>query len=110
MGEVRGWLEAKSIDAEEIDQRMLENKETTSQKKTHLSEVLIGDGCFAHFEFEEVFSAKTMSGEAEGTWMPMVFGTLLQDFEESGILERVQPGQNGKIPAGDHDPAKFHKP
>jgi len=42
--------------------------------------------------------------------MSMVFGTLLQDFTESGILERVEPGHNGKIPARCHDPSKFHCP
>ena len=34
----------------------------------------------------------------------------LEDLQESGILERVQPGQGGAIPNPCHDPGTFHGP
>ena len=50
----------------------------------------------------------TWSAE-EGGAMGILFGILLEDFRTSGVVERVQPGFGGRVPAVCSDPVKFHK-
>ncbi len=41
--------------------------------------------------------------------MGVLFGILLEDLKVSKIIDRVQPGIDGKIPVQTHDAAEFHK-
>ena len=45
----------------------------------------------------------------EGETMSVLFGILLEDFRTSKIIDRVQPGVGGDVPAPCRDPVKFHK-
>ena len=45
----------------------------------------------------------------EGSAMGTLFSILLEDFKTSTIIERVQPGKGGLVPAACRDPLKFHK-
>ena len=47
--------------------------------------------------------------DEEGHQMGLLFRILLEDFRTSGIIERVQPGYGGRVPAACSDPVKFHK-
>lgn len=45
----------------------------------------------------------------EGSAMGILFSLLLEDFKISKIIERVQPGFGGLVPAACGDPLKFHR-
>ena len=45
----------------------------------------------------------------EGNELSVVFGIFLEELRDTKIVERVQPGKDGKIPAQCYDAIKFNK-